>query len=579
MSKRLSVKYAEAVLEGAIAGGAYTKKCCERYLYDLGRDDLVFDEARADEVLQFIGLVPHTEGVTGKVELAPWQQFIIDNLYGFFFEDAEGVVRRRFSTAYVFVPRKNGKSLLASCIGLYHLVGDGERGAKVICAATKKEQANLVFDTAKNMVKRTPCLKQVIRPMQYELRVASTDSTMRAIAADADTAHGFNPSCVIADECHQWLERVGKTNLWSVLKNGQVARQNPLIFAITTAGNNKESKGYELYQHSVRVLVDPAKKVDDRFFTYMSHADIDDEWDDPASAMKANPLMQRQFGVKPFLSVAKMQDEINTAKGVISDQTEYKRYHLNVWDFAGEHKWLDSTRWDKLKFGNAAVGGRVCYVGVDLSAVRDLTAISFLFPDYPKKGDIYVVPYFFLPAGTIRDKKDKINYSKYIEMDGLNVIAGDTIDYDELFGIFQGIAKDYKVKEIGVDPHMATHFSKKVSDARYHVEEITPVLKNLSEPRKLFEKLIYDGRIRHNGSMMMSWNVSNVTLELTHNDEYKIDKPSASQKIDGVEATINAICLWHRAEMAKKRRQAFCPYPLLHPKRAEWVKEHECSVV
>lgn len=577
--KRLSVAYAEAVLDGEIPGGSYCKKACERYLYDLTRDDLQFHNDKADIVLKLVQMVPHTEGITGKIVLAPWQHFILDNLYGFYYENRQGELRRRFSTSYIFVPRKNGKSLLAASVGIYHLIADGEKGAKIICAATRREQANLVFDTAKNMIRRTPALNKIIRTLSYEIQVKPTASVMRAISAEADKAHGFNPSCVIADECHQWLERAGRTNMWSVLKNGQIARLNPMMFAITTAGNNKESKGYELYQHSIRILADVKKIVDDRHFTYLAHADVGDKWDDIRSTIKANPLMQEQLGHPPFLSMEKMQDEINTAKGVISDQTEYKRYHLNIWDFAGEHKWLDSTQWDKLVLEDAQVEKRPCYVGVDLSAVRDLTAISFLFPDYPKPGQVYLIPYFFLPSGTVAEKKDKINYQKYIQHDNLLVIPGDTIDYDELFGLFQNISKNFRVKQIGTDPHMATHFTKKLVDARYSVQEITATLGNLSEPRKMFEKLIYDKRIRHNGSMMMSWNVANVTLELTHDDKYKINKPSISQKIDGVESTINAICLWHADEMAKKKMPPFCPYPLLHPKRQQWVRENELTQV
>lgn len=573
--KRMSIRYSEAVLEGEIPAGSYLKKCCQRFLHDLAREDLKFDEVAADNVRKFIELVPHTEGIDGQVKLAAWQHFLIDNIYGFFYRDSLGEWRRRFTTAYVFVPRKNGKSLLAACIALYHLLGDGEKGAKIICAATRREQANLVFDTAKNMVRRTPPLAAFLKTLAYEIRAPDTQSVMRAISAEADKAHGFNPSCVIADECHQWLEKPGRTNMWSVLKNGQISRRNPLIFAITTAGNNKESKGYELYQHATRVLIDPTKKVDDRFFCFLSHADVKDAWDDIRSTIKANPLMQTQLGQKPFLSEAKMQDEIQTAKGIISDQTEYKRYHLNIWDFAGDQKWLDSNQWDALKFENADLAGRPCFVGVDLSAVRDLTAITFLFPNYPKLGQVFLLPYFFLPSSTIDERKDKINYHKYIEHDNLKVIVGDTIDYDELFSIFQALAKRFKIKKIATDPHMATHFTKKLVDAHYPVEEITATLNNLSEPRKEMEKMIYDKRIYHDGSMMMSWCISNVCLEITHDGKYKLHKPSASQKIDGVDAAVNAICLWHAEELNRKQMAKFCPHPLLSPKRMEWVREHD----
>jgi phage terminase large subunit-like protein len=366
-------QYAEDVTAGRVIACKWVKLACKRHLADLAdahARGLVWDQDAADHALGFFAFLRHSKGRWNDEPfvLQPWQAFIVASLFGW--KRADGT--RRFRIAFVEVPRKNGKTTLAAGIGLYLLVADGEAGAEVYCAATKRDQAKLVFEDAKAMVARSPELAAIVERYRYSLQIPDARSKMEPLGADANTTDGLNPFAAICDEIHAWKSR----DLWDVLLTGMGAREQPLALAITTAGDFSDSI-YNVLHNDCEQLLEGVWDAgqSDHIFAYVATTDSDDDWRSPVAWAKANP----NLGVS--LKESDLAETIRQAERIPSEQNKVKRLRLNI-RTAALNSWLRLDQWDKgsAGFDPADLDGKPCFGGLDMASTSDLASLVLAFP-------------------------------------------------------------------------------------------------------------------------------------------------------------------------------------------------------
>jgi phage terminase large subunit-like protein len=384
-----ALKYAQDILSGTIVSCSYVKLACKRFLDDLEHQKekgIYFDSEAADRVVRFFGFLKHTKGAwarnaeTAGFVLAPWQIFILANLFGWKYI-ATG--ERRYREAHIEVARKNGKSTFMAGIGLYMLLEDNEPGAEVYSAATTKEQAQIVWRAAKDMVKVSAHLAARIGVWRSNLHVDKTTSKFEALAADAKTLDGLNIHCALIDELHEHPNR----ELYDVLNTATGSRTQPGIYAITTAGFDRESICWEQRDYGIKILRGTIKGIqEDKFFVFIATLDDGDNWMDEKNWIKANP----NLGVS--VSLEALRPNFAKAKEQPSALNEFLRKHMNVWTSA-DTSWLVAGAWEKntafdehadpLQLREDALKvlrGRRCFGGLDLAECEDFCAFVLVFP-------------------------------------------------------------------------------------------------------------------------------------------------------------------------------------------------------
>lgn len=525
--------------------GKYESLFIERQKKDLEHGslrDLVFDRARGVRVVDFIErYCRHHKGEwAGKpLLLEPWQKEIITQAFGWFRKDGT----RRFRTIYVEVPRKNGKSELASAIGLYLLLADGEAGAEIYSSATKKDQARIVWKTASEMVKKSPALSSFIKVYQSSLVVDKTSSSFQPLSAESKTLDGLNPHGNIVDELHAHKDR----GVWDVLDTAMGARRQPLTVAITTAGTyDAESIGWETHDYATKVLEGIFE--DDSFFAYIAAADEGDDYFSPVTQEKANP----NYGVS--IKPDYLSKQAEKAQRQPSFLNEYLRLHLNVWT-QQLTRWIPIERWNEndVKTRNdeearalaldreASLASRTCYGGLDLSSKLDLTAFALVVPSNDESFDL--IMRFWLPESRAAEteRQGKRHYASWAKAGWLTLTPGDVIDYEFIRAEINELSKRFNIKEIAFDPWNATDLSTRLAGDGFTMVECRQGFKSLSEPSKDFEARVMDRHVRHAQNPIMKWCVANAVTTSDAASNIKPDKEKASGKIDGVVATIMAM--------------------------------------
>lgn len=516
-----------------------------------------FDQARADAAVNFFQRVlKHTKGAFAGVPfmLMPWQREIISDIFGTL--DDEG--HRCFQTAYIEVPKKNGKSETAAGIALFCLIADDEPGAEVYSAASAKDQASLVFRVAASMVEKSPMLSQhlrVIRSTKTIVKRNDPDSFYRAISADGDLQDGINPHCVIADELHRW--KVGKAlDLWEILERGTIARRQPLVFAITTAGVQDESPlcwRYHEYARQVREGI----FEDKHFYGKIYGAEPTDDWTKPATWIKANPSLEIPAGmiiegmtrrdalgaVPGFLKIAALQKLFDKAVNDPAQATEFKRFHLDVWGQA-ENRAIDMRQWAACGGELRALVDRPCYAGVDLSSTTDLTSLALDFPAEDGSHDFLV--YFWMPEDHVmeRERRDKVPYREWVRKRLIEATPGNVVDYRKVKEKLRWARECFDLRDVGFDPWNSRQVSVELIDEGFNCVEVPQGFRSISEPTKKLLELITSGNCRHGDHEVLRWNADCLALKSDGNDNIRPSKPNrltSSKRIDGMVAIIIAL--------------------------------------
>jgi phage terminase large subunit-like protein len=494
------------------------------------------NETQADRAIRLIDQLTHTKGPFAQqpFNLRPWQKRILKQLFK---TRPDG--RRQYRTCLLMLPRKNGKTELAAALAIYFLLFDGEIGGEVYSAAADKDQASLVFNVAAQMVRNDPELDAVCEIIDSQKRIVhrASGSFYRAISAEAYSKHGFNASVVIYDELHAAQDE----RLWDVLRTSQSARAQPVMLAITTAGFDRGSVLWKLYAHGLKVIENPS--LDPTFLPIFFEAPINADWTDEKVWKKANPALG------DFRSLEEMRIEAARAKLIPGYENTFRRLYLNQWTEQAE-RWIPLPAWDACcRVENAQLGfraslkGRRCYVGMDLSSTKDLTALVAVFPDDEGPG-FDVLAEFFIPADNIEERvrRDRAPYDEFKRDKYLKATPGNVVDYEVVRHTLQDWGAEFQVREIAFDPWNATDLVTRLQEQDgFTCAAMRQGFASLSAPTKALEKYILSKALRHDGHPVLRWNISNVSVVPDDAGNLKISKKQSSEKIDGVAALIMAV--------------------------------------
>lgn len=532
-------RYAREVVAGKIVACKWVRLACKRHLDDLvtskaAKSRFVFDPPSAESVCAFIELLPHTKGKWGKkkelIVLRPWQMFIFCVLFGWKLRKNG---RRRFRKAYIAVPRKNGKSIIAAGIGLYMFAADGEYGAEVYSGATTEKQAWEVFRPAKQMVERTPELKEYIGAEVWAKMLITPIDGSRFEPVIGKPGDGASPSCAIVDEYHEH----DTSDLVDTMETGMGSRDQPLMVEITTAGFNIAGPCFDQEIDAKKML--QGVFTDDELFAIMYTIDDDDPWDDPKSLRKANP----NWGIsvdEDFLLSQQRQAVQSAAK-----QTRFKTKHLNIWCSA-KSAWLNILEWNKCADDTlrpAQFKGCKCYVTLDLASRSDVCVIMLMFvKEIAGKQHFYFFGSYYLPEFAIEnDTKNNSAYRKWVIEGFLQQHDGAEIDFDLIEEDTLAMVAEYGPDEVVFDPYRAAQLEQRLTKNGIVAVELGQTVKNLSLPMKEFDSAVKAGRVHHDGNPVLTWMASNVVAKLDAKDNIYPRKEKPEQKIDGIVAALMGV--------------------------------------
>ena len=552
--------YVRGVLSGEIVTCKYVFQAVQRHVRDLEigcERGLWFDEEDAALHLQFTRMLRHSKGEWAGQPLLdePWQAFIEWSIFGW--KKADGT--RRYNTAFISVARKNGKSTRGAAVGIKLTVADGEPAAEVYSAATKRDQAKIVHNEAKRMVRKSPCLASSVTTLRDVLYVPATESIYQPLGADADSTDGLNLSGAIIDEVHAHKTR----DLWDVLETATGSRRNPLMFAITTAGDSGDNESIyaELKEWTIKVLSGAVE--DDSWFGIIYTLDGEriengekipaDDWADESVWIKANP----NLGVSVKLD--DLRRKCRKAKQTPDAVANFRRKHCNQ-ETTRSHPWMptdDGTPWHKCSGGdfydkNGITAdpikqwhGREVFVGCDLSSISDLTAMAFA-----SKADddiVEVLAQAWCPKDNAvgRDRDKRVPYMTWADEGFIKLTGGNSVDYNELRAFLRRARDEWgwDIQEIACDPSNARHFITELmeEDGFGHVIEHLQTTDKMNDPIGLSEKLILDGQLRHGGHKVLRWCVSNAITYKDTGGRRRFDKKAIREKIDLAVATVMAV--------------------------------------
>lgn len=496
--------------------------------------DFYFDEKSAQIACNFFEkLLRHSKGEwAGKpFALLEWQKRdIIRPLFGWK-RKSDGT--RRYRTAYIEIPRKNGKSTISAGIALCLLYADGEPAAEVYSAAADRDQASIVFEEAKRMVEASPELKKRSNVWKRSIFVGESLSSYKVLSADAPTKHGLNAHGIIFDELHAQPDR----ELWDVLTTSTGARRQPLTVAITTAGFDRNSVCYEQHEYGRQVL---AGVIDDpTFFAYIAAADDKDDWTASATWSKANPSLGQT------VKLEYLEQECRKAMNSPAYQNTFRRLHLNQWT-QQETRWLDLQAWDKCgaPFDPKLLEGAQCYGGLDLASSSDIAAFVLDFPNEAGEDEMHtLLPFFWIPSENLieRARKDRVPYDAWARAGLIRTTPGNVIDYGHIVRDIEALAEIYNIREIAFDRWGAFQVSQQLEGAGLTMVGFGQGFQSMSGPTKELLRLVLDGKVRHGGNAVLRWMADNVVVSSDPSGNVKPNKQKSREKIDGIVAGIMAL--------------------------------------
>jgi len=496
-------------------------------------EDSHYDKAAADYAVRFIECLAHTKGTwAGKpFELIDWQERIIRDLFGVIKPNGY----RQFNTAYIEIPKKNGKSELAAAVALLLTCGDGEERAEVYGCAADRQQAAIVFDVAADMVRMCPALNKRVKILTSQKRIVyvPTNSFYQVLSAEAYSKHGFNIHGVVFDELHTQPNR----KLFDVMTKGSGdARMQPLYFLITTAGTDTNSICYEQHQKAQDIL--EGRKIDKTFYPVIYGAPDDADWTSPEVWKKSNPSLGETIGMD------KVEAACESAKQNPGEENAFRQLRLNQW-VKQTVRWMPMHKWDacKVDFDESLLEGRVCYGGLDLSSTTDITAFVLVFPPTEEDDHYYILPYFWLPEETLdlRVRRDHVPYDLWQRQGFLMTTEGNVVHYGFIENFIDELGTRFNIREIAFDRWGAVQMSQNLEGLGFTLVQFGQGYRDMSPPTKELMKLTLEQKIAHNGHPVLRWNMDNIFIKRDPAGNIKPDKEKSTEKIDGTVATIMAL--------------------------------------
>jgi phage terminase large subunit-like protein len=540
--------YARDVVAGRQIAGKLVRLACQRHLDGLRHQrekgyPYRLDAAKANKVCRFVELMPHVKGrwarSSERIRLEPWQAFIEVNVFGWVRKSDR---KRRYRRVYVEVPRKNAKSTLTAGNANYMLVADDEHGAEVYSGATTEKQAWEVFGPARLMAKGTPAFLE-----QFGVTVGAKNLHVEATASKFEPiigkpGDGASPSFAVTDEYHEHQT----SEQYDTMLTGMGAREQPIAWAITTAGADTAGPCYALRSSATDTLEENVSNDD--LFAYIATIDDGDDWASPDALRKANPNLGVSVS-EEFLRGAQLR-----AVSDPREQAVFKTKHLNLWVTAAA-PYFNAEAWAKLRdpaVTSDAFAGEECLVAVDLAATQDITAKIKLFArTLAGRKHYYVLPSFYVPRAST-EKPENRHYASWVAEGHMAIgssVFESTMDYGFVESDIKDDAVKHSVREIVYDAWDATASLNNLG-AALGTERMVQIPMNtemLSHPMKTLRGLIDDGLVHHDGSPVLTWMIGNVTAQTDRNDNVFPRKERPDRKIDGAVALIMALCRELRA--------------------------------
>ncbi len=531
--------YMRDVLDGTIPTCKWTRLAVQRQADDLLREPgedwpWVFDADRAARPCAFIELLPHIKGKWArdgrKLELEPWQCFILTTVYGWV--NAETGMRR-FLEAYEEEARKNGKSAKGSGLLLYMLTADGEHGAECYTAATTRDQARIVFDDAKAMAERSPGLRTHlgVAIMQHSLTVAHTHSKAAPLAAEGSTLDGLNVHFALLDELHAHKTRA----VYDVIDSARGAREQSLLWTITTAGTDRSGICYERRTHVTKILDRVVQ--DERVFGIIYTLDDGDDHFDPAVWIKANPNLGKSVQLDELMAQA------SKAQAMPSALSNFLTKRLNVW-VSGESPWMDMRAWERC--GDKGLGiesipdGATVYMGLDLAQKKDFAALTLAWHDMAS-GKWGVCTRLYLNELAIQESGNA-HLAGWARQGYVVVTDGPVTDFDCIADDMRTYCRRFDVQEIAFDPALSMYFASTLMDEGLPLVEITQRAMFFTPALIQVENLVLEGKLVHDANPVMAWMVSNLVVKVSKfNELMSPTKERPENKIDGVISMLMAL--------------------------------------
>ncbi len=383
------------------------------------------------------------------------------------------------------------------------------------------------------MAQASPLLRDYIVPRDSvkNLALPSSNAFLRVVSSDHYTAEGLDIHGLIFDELHAQRTR----ELWDALRYGIVARRQPLIVAITTAGFDRHSICYEVYTHAKAVL--EGTLPDDRFFAHIAEAEPDDDWTSPATWRKANPALGT------IINEQELASDCAEAQQSPARENTFRRYRLNQWTDQ-DVRWLSMEKWDACAgvLDADELQGRTCYAGLDLATTTDLTALVLLFPE---DGGVYsVLPYFWAPRTNARERarRDRVPYLDWAQLGLIKLTDGDVTDYAVVRQDIRKIGERFAIYKLAIDRvFQGAQLATELGEDGFVVVPFGQGFYSMAAPTAEFERLVLSGKLRHGGNAVLRWMASHVSVEQDAAGNMKVSKRKSTERIDGLVASIMAL--------------------------------------
>lgn len=539
------IEYHEKIEAGEEVVSDKVRKWYKKLAYDVYNPGVYhYSAKRGNHILEFAeNYCRHSKGRLGGqlVKLELWEKAWLAATFGFV--DDDGI--RKYTLSVLIVAKKNGKSLLASIVGLYMLVGDGEAGAEVYAVATKRDQAKIIWTEAKRMVKKSEALLKRIKPLVNELSSEDFNcGIFKPLASDSDTLDGLNVSCCLMDEIHQWKH--GRP-LFDIMVDGTVGREQPLVVVTTTAGVIREDIYDEIYDDArtaTNALFDKDAFLDEHSLYIIYELDKRAEWQDPACWKKANPGLGTIKKLSSFAAkIEEAKHKPDLLKNILCKQ-------FNIPETSKE-AWLTFEQLNnESKFDVAKLKPRYGIGGADLSSTTDLTAACVLFC-VPNDTTIYFLHMYWIPEDLVEKKikEDKIPYDKWIDQGHMRTCPGNKIHAGVVTEWFEEVQDDLDIYlfKVGYDSWSATYWVQEMKNRFGDI--LVPIIqgkKTLSDPMKNLGADLEKKLINYNNNPVTKWCLANTAKDEDKNGNIQPVKTSkATRRIDGLAAMLDAYTVYY----------------------------------
>jgi len=527
-------QYIEDVCAGRITTSKWVRLTCERHAADLKDGHLRglrFSERKAQRVLSFFErFIPQTDDTNAgqPLHLLPFQQALLWIFYGWEWE-ATGF--RRFKIAYLELARGNGKSALLSGLACMELF-TGPPATEVYSVSTDKDTARLVWKTSVDMIELSAPLKGAATVLRSNVHIRSRNAKFEPLCSRDRNIQGKRPSFVVVDELHAHPTR----DVWDAMVNALGKRDESRLIALTTAGYDRNSICWTNREYSIKVL--QGIIPDDSWFSFIACLDDDDNWQDESKWIKANPALGH------MVRLTDLREQAQLASSSPASLNAFLRFRMNVWTDSVA-SFLPMADWDKCDevIDIDSLKGQACYGGLDLSSTSDISAFVLLFPPYGARANWVVLPHFFLPEENIKERvrSDRVPYDVWKRQGLFNLTPGNFIDTSFIREKIKLLSDEFDIREIGVDRAFSVELTPQLTADGHTVVIVNQGDLEMTGPCNKLLEFVVKHQLIHQRNPVLRWMASNLVVRVGATGLLKPDKQRATEKIDGMSATLDAI--------------------------------------